>query len=166
MFKQSSTQRSFWDYYSTAHILLIKRPCYVKPKHKRQLKAIIPITSEKWHLWTASFPDPSTSEEQHDTLPLRWLLDAIIVQHVAWMSLIHWHTPSKNVAVLTTSCQWAMSDALRHVEFSPRFNGLRSLSTVRRQEVAGRPGHHFDSGGGLWSAAATTLWWSLGWGPD
>ena len=81
----------------------------------------------------------------------------ISVLHFDIHSFIHWHTPG-SVAVLTTSSQWAMSDALRHAEYSPRINGLRSFCTVRSQQVAGRPGRRFHSGGDLWGAAATTLW--------
>jgi len=74
-------------------------------------------------------------------------------------SFIHRHTP-RSVAVLATSRQWALLDAMRRAEFSPKFGGLRSFSTVRSQEVAGQPGRRLHSGEGLRSAAATTLWWS------
>ena len=52
---------------------------------------------------------------------------------------LYWHT-LRSVAMMTTSRQWALSDALHHAEFSPRFTGLRSFSIVRNQEVAARPG--------------------------
>jgi len=44
-------------------------------------------------------------------------------------SFTHWHTPV-SVAVLTTSWQSALLNALRQEEFNPRFTGLSSFSTV------------------------------------
>ena len=62
----------------------------------------------------------------------------VVIGHIyathANHSLLQWHTP-RSVAVLTTSWQRALSDALHHKEFSPRFSGLRSFSTVRSQDV-------------------------------
>jgi len=73
---------------------------------------------------------------------------------------IHSLAYSKELAVLITSRQWALSEALHNAKFSPRFNCFRLFSTIRSQEVVGWPGHHFLCGGGLWKAAATTLWCS------
>jgi len=62
----------------------------------------------------------------------------------------------RSVNVLTTSRQFAPSNALRQAEFNPRFRGLMSFSTVHSQEVAGRPHQdRFHSGVGLQNPVMT-----------
>ena len=50
-----------------------------------------------------------------------------------------------SIALLTTSLQYALSDALHQAEFNRRVSDLRSFFTVCNQEVVGPPQHHFHA---------------------